>query len=82
MKSLIPVFCLLLTANLYAQDKYNYNYFNKLTPVQGSEYVIASIENHGKMKVHGEDLLFINTRNGQANRVDLPKDASVHTGSR
>ncbi|WP_221620721.1 hypothetical protein, partial [Tannerella forsythia] len=45
----------------YGQDKYNYVHFNELTEVVGTEYVIASIENKGKMfKTENDYLLFIN----------------------
>ncbi|WP_423737664.1 hypothetical protein [Chitinophaga caseinilytica] len=79
MKSLLPLLCMLLCASAYGQDKYNYNTFNKLTPLAGSDYVIASVESVGKMMAsHGDALLFINTRTGEQNRVDLPADASIH----
>ncbi len=77
MKNMIPVLCLLLTtAGAVAQDKHNYISFSKLVPVTGTEYVLTSLDNVGKMGVsHGEHLLFINTKTGKANRVDFPKNA-------
>lgn len=78
MKKIFSALLLLLTASASAQDKSNYNSFNKLTPVTGTEYVLTNIENVGKMGVfHGEFLLFINTKTGKANRVDFPKNASL-----
>jgi hypothetical protein len=73
------LFLLLLTAiavGTSAQDKYNYIHFNKLTEVQGTEYVIASIENLGKLfDVHGRYFIFINTKTGESRQVDIPADA-------
>ena len=62
----------------YGQDKYNYVHFNKLTEVKGTDYVIASIENRGKMAdTKGKYLLFINTKTGQSNQLDFPSDAYI-----
>ena len=42
----------------------------------GTEYVIASIENRGKMlETKSRYLLFINTKTGETNRVDFSNDA-------
>jgi hypothetical protein len=56
----------------YGQDKYNYVYFNKLTEVVGTEYVVASIENWEKMlETKSRYLLFINTKTGETNQIDV-----------
>lgn len=72
------IFIFLLTTialTSYGQDKYNYVHFNKLTEVTGTDYVIATIENWGKMEgIKNRYLLFINTRTGQANQVDFPNE--------
>ncbi|WP_341835093.1 hypothetical protein WJU16_19525 [Chitinophaga pollutisoli] len=79
MKSALPIICLLTTLSTYGQDKYNYNIFNRLRPIDGTPYVLTSIDNLGKMgTVHREYLLFINTKNGQANPVDFGENASLH----
>lgn len=79
MKTFIPVLFLLLGVSAYGQNKYNFVQFNHLTPVEGTAYVIARIENIGKMAtVHNKFLLFINTMNGQTKQVDFPPDASLH----
>jgi hypothetical protein len=73
-------FIVLTTVNLtaYGQDKYNYVHFDKLTEVVGTEYVIASIENWGKMlETKSRYLLFINTKTGETNQVDFPNDAGI-----
>jgi hypothetical protein len=59
----------------YGQDKYNYVSFNKLTEVEGTQYVIARIENWGKMEgLKNRYLLFIDTKNGLTNQVDFPNE--------
>lgn len=78
MKHVIILFFSLLTISLYGQDKYNYVQFNKLTALDGTAYVIATIENVGKMfTTNGKYLLFLDTRNGQSKQVDFPKDAYI-----
>jgi len=75
MKRLILFLTTIVALTSYGQDKYNYTQFNKLTEIEGTDYVIASIENWGKMEgVKNRYLLFINTRSGQTNQVDFPDD--------
>ncbi|MBK8806565.1 MAG: hypothetical protein IPO21_07950 [Bacteroidales bacterium] len=65
-----------LTLLTYGQDKYNYVHFNKLTEVVGTEFVIASIENWGKMlETKSKYFLFINSKNGETKQVDFPTDS-------
>ena len=66
-----------LTLSAHGQDKYNFVHFNKLTEVVGTEYVIASIENWGKLETKSRYLLFINTKTGETNQVDFPNDAGI-----
>lgn len=72
MKRLIIFILTVVTLNLYGQDKYNYTHFNKLTEIEGTEFVIATIENWGKMEgVKNVYLLFIDTKTGQTHQVDF-----------
>ncbi|MDR2916097.1 MAG: hypothetical protein LBV74_14940 [Tannerella sp.] len=65
MKHFLIILFALLSCVLYGQSKYNYVHFNKLTEIEGTEYVIATIEHKGKMFETNElFLLFINTLNG------------------
>ncbi len=76
MKNIIILLFTLLATSVYGQDKYNYVQFNKLTELKGTDYVIATIENVGKMfTAISKYLLFINTSSGQTKQVDFPKDA-------
>lgn len=78
MKKILLIALLTLTLTTYGQDKYNYVNFNKLTEVIGTEYVIASIENWGKMlETKSRYLLFINTKTGETKQVDFPNDAGI-----
>lgn len=80
MKKILLIALITLTLTTYGQDKdkYNYVYFNKLTEVIGTEYVIASIENWGKMlETKSRYLLFINTKTGETKQVDFPNDAGI-----
>jgi hypothetical protein len=73
MKNLIIFTMTLLSLSTFGQDKYNYVHFNKLTEVTGTEFVIASIENWGKMMgTNGQYLLFINTKSGETTPRRFP----------
>ncbi len=75
MRQLLTIIFTTLTLTSFGQDKYNYVHFNKLTEVIGTEYVIASIENWGKMSdTKSRYLLFINTITGQSKQVYFPND--------
>jgi hypothetical protein len=76
MKKILFIVLTTLYLTTYGQDKYNYVHFNKLAEVVGTEYVIASIENWGKMlETKSRYLLFINTCTGETRQVDFPNDA-------
>ncbi len=78
MKNILLNILVVLNLTVYAQDKYNYVHFNKLTEITGTEYVVASIEDRGKMfNVKSKYLLFLNTRTGETNQVDFPHDAWI-----
>lgn len=76
---ILSIFLLTIFAlSALGQDKYNYVHFNKLTEVVGTDYVIASIENWGKMfDTKSRYLLFINTKTGQTCQVDFPNDGYI-----
>jgi hypothetical protein len=78
MRLLTILVLILVAVGTYGQHKYNYVHFNKLTEVKGTDYVIASIENWGKMAdTKGKYLLFIDTKTGQSNQVDFPSDGYI-----
>jgi len=76
MKKILIIALTILNLTTYGQDKFNYVHFNKLTEVVGTEYVIASIENWGKMfETKSRYLLFLNTKTGESKQVDFPTDS-------
>lgn len=78
MKQLFTVVFLFLCLTIFGQDKSNYVHYNKLTELKGTEYLVASIENWGKMfSTNSKYLLFINTKNGENTQVDFPKKAYI-----
>ncbi|MFZ5552574.1 MAG: hypothetical protein ACOZCO_05630 [Bacteroidota bacterium] len=78
MKKILFIVLTSFTLTTYGQDKYNYIHFNKLTEVAGTEYVIASISNYGKMpETKSRYLLFISTKTGETNQVDFSNDAGI-----
>ena len=78
MKHVIILFISMLTISAYGQDKYGYVYFNRLTELKGTAYVLATSENAGKgFAANSRYLLFINTTNGQSKKVDLPEDTYI-----
>ncbi|NII83999.1 MULTISPECIES: hypothetical protein [unclassified Pedobacter] len=75
MKQIFITILSIFALTAYGQDKNNYTHFNKLTEVEGTDYVIASVENWGKIPdAKNKYLLFINTKNGQTKQVDFPSD--------
>jgi hypothetical protein len=72
MKRILFLLMALLTLNSYGQDKYKYAQFNKLTEVEGTNFIIATNENWSKLEgPKNRRLLFIDTKSGQTNQVDL-----------
>lgn len=75
MKQLIIFALTFLTLSAYTQDKYNYTQFNKLTEIEGTDYVIATIDNWGKMDgFKNRYLLFIDTKTGQSTQMNFPNN--------
>jgi hypothetical protein len=78
MKNIIITLLVLLSFSVQGQNKYDFVSFNKLIEIEGTEYVIATIENRGKIEgVKSQYLLFINTTTGESNRVDFSKDGYI-----
>lgn len=78
MKQFFVIIFIGLSNFLYGQDKYNYIHYNKLTEIEGTEYVIATIENRGKVfDINEKYLLFINTESGETRQIDFHKEAYI-----
>ena len=75
MKKFLTLILTTLTLSVFGQNKYDYVHFNKLTEVNGTDYVIAFIDNRSKMaESKSKYLLFIDTKNGTTTQVDFPGD--------
>lgn len=75
MKKILLLLFMSVACATYGQDKYNYVSFNKLKEVEGTGFVIATVENWGKMEgLKSRFLLFIDTITGDTNQVDFSKD--------
>ncbi|MCH5716815.1 hypothetical protein [Niabella hibiscisoli] len=75
MREFFVCFLTMLTLTIHGQDKYNYTNFNKLTEIEGSSYVIATVEHWGKMDgIKNRYLLFIDTKTAQTNQVNFPNE--------
>lgn len=77
MNRIWVIILLFLSGYVFGQDKFNYVNFNQLTEIAGTEYVIASIENQGKMDIKAQYMLFINTQDGHAKQIDFPADSYI-----
>lgn len=85
MKHVFLTSCLLLCAaaasaqNRYnsAPNKFNYEHYNNIKPIEGSEYVYATAEHVGKFSSGSDFLMIINTRTGETRKVDFPPDADI-----
>jgi hypothetical protein len=76
MKYVILLFLTAMAVTTYGQDKFNYVHFNKLTEIKGTVYVVATLENYGKLfALNGSYLVFINTQTGETKQIDFPKDS-------
>jgi hypothetical protein len=73
MKNILIILLTTIALTSYGQDKKSYVNYNKLTVVEGTEFVIATVEKYGKMGGNRSSyLLFVDTKSGQTNQVDLP----------
>jgi hypothetical protein len=79
MRTLTFLLSLLLASSITrAQDKYYSSQYNKLIEVQGTEYVIASYSEWGKLySITGRHLLFMNTLTGEINRIEFPIQTDI-----
>ncbi len=72
MKHILVLLLITLTLGVNAQTKAVYKPYNTLVELKGTSYVIATKNNWNKFSTQYENsLLFINTLNGDTNRVQL-----------
>lgn len=67
-----------ITTNSFAQDKMNYEHYNRITEIPGTDYVYATAEHMGKKSSGADFLMFVNTRTGETRKVDFPNGSEIH----
>lgn len=77
MKNIFTAALLLLAGTAAAQSKMDFEHYNKITEIAGTDYVYATAEHLGKMSNNSDFLMFINTRTGETRRVEFPKNATI-----
>ncbi|HEY1031555.1 MAG TPA: hypothetical protein VGD89_07270 [Flavipsychrobacter sp.] len=78
MKYSLIAACLLVAGSSFAQDKMNYEHYNRITEIPGTDYVYATAEHMGKRSSGADFLMFINTRTGETRKVDFPNGSEIH----
>ncbi|WP_207424912.1 hypothetical protein [Desertivirga brevis] len=77
MKTYLFLLLTFLATTTIAQDKNNYVWFNKLSDLEGTDYVIATLDNRNKIATKNSLLLFINTKTGESKKIDFPKSGYI-----
>lgn len=77
LKSFLFAALAFFASSASAQDKYSYIRYNKLIELKGTDFVLATYANFGKMTINSSHLLFINTANGETRQVDFPRDGYI-----
>lgn len=78
MRQLLTVILIFSAIISFGQTK-TYVEYSKLTDLEATEFMVASIENSSKVGVVNPFLLFINTRTGENKQIDFPKDSYIQT---
>lgn len=66
-----------LASTVNGQEKKMQSRFNRLKAIKGTEFVVASIDNYGKILKSDESLLIINSKTGQTTAVNMPTKINV-----
>lgn len=78
MRTLLFMALIFLQHPTYAQEKYEYTSYNKLIDVSGTDYTIATFDDHSKKGIAGRHVLFINTRTGTFKQISLNEDEYLY----
>lgn len=79
----VPIFLLfilfwsVISIKASGQSKYSYTRFNDLMEIEGTSYIIASLDNRKKVETRNKYLLFINTSNGESTKIEFPGDSRI-----
>lgn len=77
MRTAILISLIMFPVSIFAQDKYDYVYYNKLVDISGTNYVVATISNLSKIGTNGKYLAFVDTEDGSINQVDFNVDSYI-----
>lgn len=78
MKQIFFLILFVISLGANAQSKLDYAQYNNLTEVEGTPYMIASIEERGKMAIiKTNSLLFVNSETGETTEVDFSESPNV-----
>lgn len=78
MRNFITIAMMLSSAAAIAQDKKDYEHYDRIVEIQGTDYVYAIAEHIGKKSGGNDFLMFINTRSGETRRVEFPPNSSIN----
>ncbi|OSZ79174.1 hypothetical protein CAP35_13240 [Chitinophagaceae bacterium IBVUCB1] len=78
MKKQLLVALLAMPVCLYAQKKLDYERYNNVVPIDGTEYLYATAEHEGKKSTDNDFLMFINTQTGETKKVEFPKGSQIY----
>lgn len=79
MKQNITALLVLLSSFLFAQSKLGNSSINKIIEIKNTEFVVGSQETNYKYSSKNNELVFINTKNGEIVRVDFPEYSYIKT---
>lgn len=77
MKRLLLLILISFCASAHGQDKKLQSRFNRLKTIKGTEFVIASVDNYGKVLKADETLMIINSTTGQTTPVNFPQKINI-----
>ena len=77
MKKLLLLVLISLCVSVHGQEKKFQSRFNRLKAIKGTEFVIASVDNYGKLFKTDESLMIINSKTGQTTPVTFPQKINV-----
>lgn len=78
MRICITTTLLLVSVAAFAQSKKDYEHYNSIVEIQGTDYVYATAEHQGKKSNGNDFLMFINTRSGETRRVEFPANSIIN----
>ncbi len=79
MEKLFSIILTSLACVAFGQSKFNYDYYDHLLEIEGTEYMIATADRNSKNAAGNSHLLFINTLDGSTKQIDFPKAAYIET---